>query len=251
MKKCTVYIDEAGDFGVNRGTQWFVLSGVIIDKTDEIQLRRNISQIKSRINLHEIHMRNIGDFNKRAFIVRALNDENFTYMNIVVDTNKFDSSRIPSTTIAYNYVCKYLLQRASRFMEDTGRVGDIVLSARGTARDGELIQYIKDKLLPYPDNKINATVFDTVSAKTAASWDMLQLADVCATTTFWNYEVNGFGFCVPCFSLALQSHLYRYNGTVESYGIKFFTNDMKPNMTELRTKRICAEKERTPGATTT
>lgn len=29
---CTVYIDEAGDLGCNRGTQWFVLSAVIVDK---------------------------------------------------------------------------------------------------------------------------------------------------------------------------------------------------------------------------
>lgn len=27
---CTVYIDEAGDLGINRGTQWFILSAVIV-----------------------------------------------------------------------------------------------------------------------------------------------------------------------------------------------------------------------------
>lgn len=158
MVDCTVYIDEAGDLGINRGTRWFVLSAVIVDKAKELQIRRRLSTIKTRLNLNTIHMRNIADFSKRAFIVREINCEDFTYMNVLVDTSKFDEAKIPSPIIAYNYVCKYLLQRVSWFMESTGRVGDVILSARGTSRDGELIQYIQDKLLPYPNNSINDTV---------------------------------------------------------------------------------------------
>lgn len=32
MSDCTVYIDEAGDLGYQRGTRWFVLSAVIVEK---------------------------------------------------------------------------------------------------------------------------------------------------------------------------------------------------------------------------
>ena len=28
----TVYIDESGDLGINKGTQWFIISGAIISK---------------------------------------------------------------------------------------------------------------------------------------------------------------------------------------------------------------------------
>ena len=31
----TVYIDESGDLGINKGTQWFIISGAIISKEDE------------------------------------------------------------------------------------------------------------------------------------------------------------------------------------------------------------------------
>ena len=251
MADCTVYIDEAGDLGILRGTRWFVLTAVIVDKANEPRVRNRLSAVKTQLNLHTIHMREIKDFSKRAFVVREVNREDFTYMNVLVDTSKFDISKIPSPIITYNFVCNYLLQRVSWLLESTGRVGDIVLSARGTARDGELIQYIQDKLLPYPNNAINSSVFNKISAKAASSWDLLQLADICATTMFWNYEINGLGFSVPCFSLALQDHLYRKNNTVKSYGIKFFTRDMEPNLTELRATRFCANKERTPGATTT
>lgn len=251
MSDCTAYIDEAGDLGINRGTTWFVLSGVIVEKRDETHIRATINSIKTRLNIQEIHLRKISDFNKRAFIVSELSGEPFTYMNVLVDTTKFDLSRIPDSNVAYNYICKYLRQRISSFLESTGKTADIVLSARGTKRDGELIQYITEKLLPYPTNRIDAAVFGKVSAKPASSWDLLQLADVCATTIFLTYEINGFGFCTPCFSLALQEHLYRKNGRLDSYGIKFFTPDMKPEVEELRKSRVCAKKERTPGATTT
>jgi len=251
MSDCTVYIDEAGDLGINRGTKWFVLSAVIVDKSKEAAIRNKLSAIKSRLNVQQIHLRKITDFYKRALIVREVNNEDFIYMNVLVDTNKFDVTKIPSTTVAYNYVCKYLLQRVSWYLEAEGKNADIVLSARGTSRDGELIQYIQEKLLPYHGNSINDAVFNKISAKSAGSWDLLQLADICATTMFLTYEVNGYGFTTPCFSTALQEHLYRKNGKVDSYGIKFFTSEMKPDLAEVRSTRICAKKERTPGTTTT
>lgn len=251
MSDCTVYIDEAGDLGIMRGTRWFVLSAVVVDKKDEAGIRVKLSAIKTRLNVQQIHLRKITDFCKRALIVRELNEEAFTYMNVLVDTSKFDASKIPQSSVAYNYVCKYLLQRVSWYLEGEGKTADIILSARGTSRDGELIQYIQEKLLPYSGNSINENVFNKISAKSAGSWDLLQLADVCATTMFLTYEVNGYGFTVPCYSEALQSHLYRKNGKLDSYGIKFFTAGMKPDITEVRSTRICAKKERTPGATTT
>ena len=182
---------------------------------------------------------------------RSFNLEKFVYMNVLVDTNQFDVARIPNPMIAYNYVCKYLLQRVSWFLEQEQKKADIVLSARGTSRDGELIAYIKEKLLPYPSNAIQGERFGSVTAKTAASWDMLQLADVCATTMFLAYEQNGYGFTMPCFSYMLSKHLYQKNGKVNSYGIKFFTPPMKPSIVELRETRVCGKKERTPGATST
>lgn len=246
MSEYTVYIDEAGDLGINRGTQWFVLSAVIVEKSKEPQLRSKLSAIKTRLNVQQIHLRKIADFYKRALIVRELNDEDFVYMNVLVDTTKFDVTKIPDSSVAYNYVCKYLLQRVSWFLEAKGKTTDVVLSARGTARDGELIQYIQDKLLPYPANSINGAMFEKITAKSAGSWDLLQLADVCATTMFLTYEVNGYGFTTPCFSSAMQDHLYRKNNKVDSYGIKFFTSDMKPDIAELRKTRICTKKRKNP-----
>lgn len=249
--KCTVYIDEAGDLGYQRGTQWFVLSAIIVDEDKEPSIRAKLAQIKSRLNVNEVHLRKITEFYRRAFIVQELAGEDFTYTNVVVDTNKLNLAMATSTSTAYNYICRMLIERASWFLRDTNRFGDIVLSARGTSRDGELIEYIREKLIPYPDNQIVADVFGKRSAKTAASWDMLQLADVCATTMFLTHEKNGWGFCTPCFSKALSNHLYTRKGNLDSYGLKYFDASMKPNVADLKCNWVCTKKERTPGATAT
>lgn len=241
MKKanCTVYIDESGDLGAQRGTKWFVLSAVVVCKEDEKAIRATMEKIKTTLNVREIHLKNISDYFKRAYIVRELKKCPFIYMNILFDTDKFDVSKIPNPIVAYNYICKYLLQRVSWYLQDTDKIADIVLSARGTSRDGELISYIQDKLFPYERNDINASCFNKVIAKTAAEWDMLQLADVCATTMYLKHHVNYFGFTTPCFAIALSDHLYKRNGKVDSYGIKYFTPDMKSGVDKLNNCLVC------------
>lgn len=250
MSDCTVYIDEAGDLGFQRGTQWFVLSAVIVTKSDEPKIRKNMEQIKRRLNVNELHLRKITDFYKRAYIVQELSGEEFTYINVIVDTGKLNLAMRSSSSVAYNFICRMLLERVSWHVRDAHQTADIVLSARGTSRDGELIDYIKNQLIPYDGNEV-ANVFGKITAKTSASWDMLQLADVCATTMFLAYEVNGWGFCTPCYSRVLRSHLYARGGHVDRYGIKYFSNDMIPNRNDLVCNWVCTKNERTPGATTT
>ncbi len=251
MSNCTVYIDEAGDLGYQRGTHWFVLSAVIVNKEDERAIRATMAQIKRRLNLNEIHLRKITDFNKRTYIVRELDNENFTYVNVIVDTSKLNLAMASSSSTAYNYICRMLLERVSWFLRDSQKVADIVLSARGTSRDGELIDYIQNRLIPFQNNQIVPTVFEKISAKAANSRDLLQLADVCATATFLAYEVNSWGVRIPCYFKVLESHIYRYNKRANQYGLKYFSNDMKPAPEDLKCNYPCMKKERTPGATTT
>lgn len=94
MSDCTVYIDESGDLGICRGTTWFVLSAVIVDKNDEPAIRNKIAQLRSNLNVQEIHLRKITDYYKRAYIVRELARQPFTYMNVIVDTTKLSSKKI-------------------------------------------------------------------------------------------------------------------------------------------------------------
>lgn len=237
-KKCTVYIDEAGDLGIGRGTQWFVITAVIVPQESEKDIRAILTRIKSKLNLKEIHLRKGIDFNKTCYIVSQLRDADFVTVNVLADTNIL---ALKDSVMTYNYMCRILLERVSWYLRDYNMRADIVLSSRGTSRDGELISYIKEKLLNYAHNEI-ANVFDKITSKTAASWDLLQLADICATSMFRAYEINAYGFIIPCHMSNLRDHIYQYNGSIEKYGLKFYSDDMKPSAQHLYEHRICNKK---------
>lgn len=241
IPNCTIYIDEAGDLGIGKGTKWFVLSAVIVDICDELEIRNIISSIKQRLNIHDIHFRNLRGFEQRTFVVNELAKGNFEYINVIIDTDKLNfrcknPSDKPSIVI-YNYACRFLIERVSWLLRDTNRTGKIILSSRGTNRDQELIDYI-NKLLNFNKNEI-INKFSSIQSKPANSWDLLQVADVCATSMFYRFEPNQFGFITPCYSFRLKGKLYQYNGQIDKYGIKYYSDSMKPSSQYFIEKMIC------------
>lgn len=246
-EKCTVYIDEAGDLGIGRGTQWFVLTAVIVNNSAEPALRNIFKNLKKDLNLDNIHFRKLRNFEQRAYVVNKLSSANFEYVNIILDTTKLDINKLKAnranfsdkpSVLLYNHACRYLLERVSWLLRDTDRAGDIVLSSRGTSRDGELIDYIKNKLLHYSQNEIS-DCFTNVISKSADSWDMLQLADICATSMFYYHEINAYGFVLPCYTYKLRKFLYTRKGVVSKYGMKYYVDSMKPEPSYFSEHMIC------------
>ena len=70
MANYSVYVDESGDLGINKGTHWFVISAVVVKKEDEKAIRAKMDEIKTKLNIREIHFKEIREFMKRAYIVR-------------------------------------------------------------------------------------------------------------------------------------------------------------------------------------
>lgn len=245
--KCTVYIDEAGDLGINRGTRWFILTAVIINKENEPLIRNTLQAIKKELNLDNIHFRKLRNFEQRAYVINKICNSKFEYVNIVLDTSKLDINKLKAkrenftekpSVILYNHACRYLIERVSWLLRDTDRIGEIVLSGRGTSRDAELIEYINSKLLHYSGNKIS-NQFSAICSKPAESWDMLQLADICATSMFYYHEVNSYGFLIPCYTYKLRKLLYQRNGAIGKYGVKYYSEEMKPDSTYFLNHMIC------------
>lgn len=245
--RCTVYIDEAGDLGINRGTQWFILTGVIVNKENESYIRNILRSIKQELNLDYIHFRKLRNFEQRAYVINKVCRSDFEYINIILDTTKLDINKLKNnresftekpSVILYNYACRYLIERISWLLRDTNRTGEIILSGRGTSRDAELIKYITDRLFYYPGNEIS-NQFTNICSKSAESWDMLQLADICATSMFYYHEINSYGFLIPCYTYKLKKFLYQRNGKIDKYGIKYYSEEMKPNSTYFASHMVC------------
>ncbi len=237
----TVYIDESGDLGINKGTQWFIISGAIISKEDENNCLtkedennclKTFRSIQNQLNIKKIHLREIREFNKRAFVVKKTSLENFTFVNVVIDTRKLTMT---DSSLTYNYACRLLLERCSWYLRDNAKKADIVLSSRGTSRDNELIRYIQQSLIDTDSPSINIAsgVFNSVCAISAGQRTMLSLPDICATSLFEAYEKDRFGFTYPCFIKMLSDKMYKYKGDLKNYGIKYFSSDMEPNNSQI------------------
>ena len=234
----TVYIDEAGDLGIKRGTKWFIISAVIVPISEEPSIRSTLSAIKTKFNIKDIHLRKINDFYKTAYIISQIKLHTFTTVNILMDT---DICPLKDSIKTYNYMCRILLERVAWFLRDNDSKANIVLSSRGTKRDGELIQYIKYKLIKYDYNEI-PDVFCKIQSKPSSSWDLLQLADICATSMFKAYEINSLGFVTPCHINNLKDKIYKYNGKSDKYGLKYYSDNMKPDKSYFLEHRLCDKK---------
>lgn len=245
MADCTLYIDEAGDLGIGKGTDWFILAGILVNKSDEKDIRLKIKDIRSKINVNEIHFRKMVSFEKKSYVVSELSKCNFKYITIIADTRKITFNRNNNvytqspSLLLYNHMCRFLIERASWLLRDANLTADIMLSSRGTSRDRELIDYI-NKLITYKGNNISNR-FEKVLAKSASSWDMLQLADVCATSMFNTHQLNGLEFLTPCHTYKLKSHLYRRNGDLLKYGIKYYSDSMIPRKNYFIENSVCSK----------
>ncbi|RJX26553.1 MAG: DUF3800 domain-containing protein [Dethiobacter sp.] len=45
------YIDESGDEGIKRGTEWFILTAVIVQKENDLKTSKAIDDIKVKLQI--------------------------------------------------------------------------------------------------------------------------------------------------------------------------------------------------------
>lgn len=48
------YIDEAGDEGIDRGTQWFLIGGILARKADDLEVSRCVDKVKAAIKQRDL-----------------------------------------------------------------------------------------------------------------------------------------------------------------------------------------------------
>ena len=49
MKEYNVYIDESGDEGINKGSKYFILTAIIVEKTKDLETSRVVDKIKDKL----------------------------------------------------------------------------------------------------------------------------------------------------------------------------------------------------------
>ena len=220
IKRANVYVDESGDLGYKRGSNWFCISAVIVKEESEKQIRAKIKKIKEKLNVGYIHFVKTKGFGRRSYIVNELNNEDFTIIAVMSDTRELELAK-KSALIAYNYLTRFLIERVSWYLRDNDLLGNVMFSSRNTHKDDVLCEYVKS-LITNPNNSIASNHIEKITYKKAADWDMLQLADVCASSLYQAHEPDNYGFRYPCYMNKLENHLYIYDNKLIGYGVKYF-----------------------------
>ena len=113
-----VYIDESGDEGINKGSKYFILTAIIVNKKDDLEISKKVDLIKTNLEMNvksQLHWKLIKGYPNKKMIMEIVRDLNVNIINIIVDTKSI--KLIPSNDI-YNYFSGYLYERICWFIKE-------------------------------------------------------------------------------------------------------------------------------------
>jgi hypothetical protein len=217
------YIDESGDEGIGgKGTKWFVITALIASQEEATALGYTYHRIKQRINLGAdkvLHWSELSHPRKKA-VVEELANNDFSICSVLVDTQHQD---IVNTSLKgkrlYFYTFRRLVERITWYCDDKGYKVRIYAENKGGISYEELNVYL-NYIQSQPDCEIRKGCILGVKPKAKPQSNLLQLADsVCGAVQ--NAVEYKYGVIEDSYLLALKDKLYRRDGKVFGYGIKF------------------------------
>ena len=52
IKEYNVYIDESGDEGINKGSRYFILTAIIVEREKDLITSQKVDEIKSNLEMN-------------------------------------------------------------------------------------------------------------------------------------------------------------------------------------------------------
>ena len=215
-----VYIDESGDEGIHRGSEWFILTAVIVPKEYDLNLSNKVVTIKEMLGLDrksQLHWNKL-NAEQRIKVIYSLIAENFKIIHVAINT--FEIEKLKAKQI-YPYFMSYLIERVSYYVTSRKASCNIYISTRqdnNKEKNNELKEELMNKRKYH---KINVKCINDIKLQENGKKNLLQLADVCCssfaqaikynTDKEWEYVIK------------LGTNIYSSNkGNIIGYGIKFY-----------------------------
>jgi hypothetical protein len=231
------FIDESGDEGFKFGSgssEWFIVSGLVIQKNKLLALENALSDIKQKLNWAvEKHLH----WNKLHHIEKNLVCNDLLKLPIksvsvavhkpsIVEFEKF-SERYR----LYYYTCRYLLERVSWIARDTHRIRQennhkllTIFSNRAGMSYKELRDYLDllEKTSTFKDIRIAWDFLDKELVKVYRpnQFAGLQFADAIAGATYNALETINQKATKPNYLANIKPKLYCHQGQYLGYGLK-------------------------------
>jgi len=211
---------KAGDEGINRGSEWFILTAIIVPKEYDLTLSNKIVKIKNTMNMdrkEQLHWNKILKYDKKIQIIYDLISENFKIIHIAINTYKIN--KLKSKDI-YPYFMSYLIERVSYYVSENKGKRNILISSRNE-NNKQKNEYLKNELMSKRRyHHIAIKCINDIKFLDNRERNLLQLADVCCssfaqaikynTSQEWEYV------------LKLKSNIWSHKGLIVGYGLKFY-----------------------------
>ncbi len=222
-KEYNVYIDEAGDEGINKGSKYFILTALIVDKENDLEIAKKVDIIKENLGMNkksQLHWKLLKGFSNKETIMKIVRSSDIIIINVIVDTKSIKF--IPSNNI-YNFFSGYLYERICWYMNEKNGIANINISSRGNLSKKKLSDYLNSN----NHKKFNIEVNRIKSIKIMQNERkrLLQLADCCCSALFQALKYNDNTHFNYVF--IKKNKIYRRYNNYLSYGLKLVPDKSK------------------------
>lgn len=237
MKEYNCYIDESGDEGIRKGSKFFILTAVLVEKEKDLETSKKIDTIKENIELNiksQLHWNKIKGYPNKNMIMTEISKMDITIINIVIDTSKINI--IPSRELYYHF-SGYLYERICRFVKSEKAVANIIISSRGNLSKKEIESFLKKKNDKF---EIDYSRIKQIKICPNAQKKLLQLADCCCSALGQALKYDDEKHLK--YVSYLKNKFYVYRKKYIGYGLKYvpgnieYAKEFKNLITYLETK---------------
>ena len=215
-----VYIDESGDEGINKGSKFFILTALIVNKNDDLNISKSVDKIKENLEMNvksQLHWKLIKGMPNKMMIMDVVSKLDLTIINIIIDTSSIKF--IPQNDL-YNFFSGYLYERICWFMVENDGVANINISSRGNLSKKKLSDYINSK--NHIKFDIDASRIKQIKIIPNERKKLLQLADCCCSALFQSLKYNNDNHFDYIFKI--KDKLFSKNKKKIGYGLKLVPN---------------------------
>lgn len=238
------YIDEAGCEGFKflpneqGSSRWFVLSALVIRKQHDLQLVELAKQARELLRKEPrkpLHFRDLRH-EQRVPLARLLAQAPVRSVNVLIHKPSIAEPEIfqQRPFQLYRYATRLMLERVSWLCRDHRRTGDgdgrveLVFSNRSAMSYDDLREYLC-RLRDDPGQSRNIE-WELLAPELlrAVNHDQLaglQLADALASGVFYAVHRSRYGEIEDRYLRLLGRTIYRREGQLDGYGLKFWCND--------------------------
>lgn len=223
-KEYNVYIDESGDEGIQRGSKFFILTAILVDKKKDLGISKCVDIIKENLEISkksQLHWNKIKGYPNKIMIMSDISEMDITIINIIVDTTKI---KFINSGDIYNHFSGYLYERICWFARDKDAVVNINISSRGdNLSKDNLTNFLKTHNGKF---KIDYSKIKSIKIYPNSQKKLLQLADCCCNALGQALKYNDSKH--QKYILFLKDKLYDYHTKYLGYGLKYVPGGISP-----------------------